>query len=185
MASAALVAAAVLLTACSVGPRYRIPSAPVPPAYKELGAPNVEGAWKTAQPRDAAGHGKWWERYSEPPLNELEEKLNISNQNIAAAAANVLAARAMVREARAQYFPTVTVVPGITNSRLSSGFGKLLGITFTNYSVPFDVSWEPDLWGRIRATVNASSATGSGPRRQRAGRYTPAEDRHARQCHHQ
>jgi NodT family efflux transporter outer membrane factor (OMF) lipoprotein len=90
-------------------------------------------------------------------LNELEEKLNISNQNIAAAAANVQAARAMIREARAQYFPTVAADPAITNSRLATGFGKALGITFTNYSFPFDASWEPDLWGRIRNTVKANT----------------------------
>jgi NodT family efflux transporter outer membrane factor (OMF) lipoprotein len=153
----ALVMGAALLTACSIGPKYTRPSVPVPPAYKELGAPNLEGVWKAAQPRDDAARGKWWESLNDPQLNEFEEKLNVSNQNIAAAAANVLAARAIIREARAEYFPTITANPGITNSRLSTGFGKPLGITYTNYSLPFDASWEPDLWGRIRATVRANS----------------------------
>src|ERR1019366_721477 len=117
-----LVSLVALLTACSVGPKYARPTAPVPPAYKELGASNLEGTWKPAQPSDAAARGKWWERFGDPQLNELEEKLNISNQNIAAAAANVQAARAMVREARAHYFPTVTTNPGITSSRLSTAF---------------------------------------------------------------
>ena len=157
LARVTLVAAVALLTACSIGPKYTRPSAPVPPAYKELGAPNVEGAWKAAQPRDDAARGKWWERFNDPQLNELEKKVNISNQNIAAAAANVLAARAMIREARAQYFPTVTANPGITNSRLSTGFGQTIGKTFTTYSLPLEASWEPDLWGRVRNTVKASA----------------------------
>ncbi|MGP8246743.1 MAG: efflux transporter outer membrane subunit [Bryobacteraceae bacterium] len=146
-----------LLPGCSIGPKYARPSAPVPPAYKELGAPNVDGDWKPGQPRDDAARGRWWEKFNDPRLNELEEELDISNQNIAAAAANVLAARAMIREARAQYFPTVTGGPSITNSRLSTGFGKPIGIAYTNFSLPFDASWEPDLWGRIRATVSANS----------------------------
>jgi NodT family efflux transporter outer membrane factor (OMF) lipoprotein len=145
------------LAACSIGPKYTRPSAPVPSAFKELGAPNVGGDWKPAQPSDDAARGKWWERFNDLRLNELEEKLNISNQNIAAAAANVLAARATVREARAQYFPTVASGPSITNSRLSTGFGKVLGITYTGYSFPFEASWEPDLWGRVRATAGANS----------------------------
>jgi NodT family efflux transporter outer membrane factor (OMF) lipoprotein len=117
----------------------------------------VDGNWKPGQPRDDAARGKWWERFNDLRLNELEEKVDISNQNIAAAAANVLAARAMIREARAQYLPTVAGGPSITNSRLSTGFGKPLAITYTNYSLPFEASWEPDLWGRIRATVVANS----------------------------
>jgi len=157
LASAALVTGVALLTACSIGPKYTRPSALVPPAYKELGAPNVDGDWKPGQPRDDAARGKWWERFNDLRLNELEEKVDISNQNIAAAAANILAARAMIREARAQYFPMVTGGPGITNSRLSTGFGKPLGITYTNYSFPFEASWEPDLWGRIRAAAGANS----------------------------
>jgi NodT family efflux transporter outer membrane factor (OMF) lipoprotein len=117
----------------------------------------VDSVWKPGQPRDDAARGKWWERFNDPRLNELEEKVDISNQNIAAAAANVLAARAMIREARAQYLPTVAGGLSITNSRLSTGFGKPLAITYTNYSLPFEASWEPDLWGRIRATVGANS----------------------------
>ncbi len=156
-ASVVLVIGGALLAACSIGPKYTRPSAPVPPAYKELKAPDADPDWKPVEPRDDAARGKWWERFGDPRLNELEEKVEISNQNIAAAAANVLAARAIIREARTQYFPTVAGGPGITNSRLSTGFGKPLGITYTSYSLPFEASWEPDLWGRIRATVAANS----------------------------
>jgi len=152
-----LAAALALLPGCSIGPKYAKPSAPVPSAYKELAAPNADGAWKPAQPRDEAARGKWWESFQDPQLNQLEEKLNISNQNIAAAAANVQAARAMVREARAHYFPAITASPGITNSRLSTAFGQTIGVNFTTYSLPLDASWEPDLWGRIRNTVKANT----------------------------
>jgi len=153
----ALAAPLLLLAGCSIGPKYVRPSAPVPPAYKELGAPNLESTWKPAQPRDQAARGKWWESFQDPQLNQLEDKLNISNQNIAAAAANVQAARAMIREARAQYFPTLTANPGITNSRLSTAFGQTVGATFTSFSLPLEASWEPDLWGRIRNTVRANT----------------------------
>jgi len=98
------------------------------------------------------------EAFNDGELNRLEEKLNISNQNIAAAAAAVQSARAIVRQARAQYFPVVTAAPSITNSRLSTAFGQTIGKTFTAYSMPFDVSWEPDLWGRVRSTVRANAA---------------------------
>ncbi len=147
----------LLLGGCAVGPKYAKPSAPTAPAYKEMGAPNVSSDWKTAQPSDGLPRGKWWERFNDPQLNQLEEKLNVSNQNIAAAAANVVASRAVIRQARAQYFPTVGVDPGITNNRLSTGFGRSLGITYSNFSLPLDASWEPDLWGRVRKTVAANT----------------------------
>jgi NodT family efflux transporter outer membrane factor (OMF) lipoprotein len=104
--------------------------------------------------------------FQDPELNRLEEKAAISNQNIAAAAANFLTARALVKEARSQYFPTVSTNPSVTNSRPSTGqFGGLRagssssGISVsssTNYSLPFDASWEPDFWDRIRNGVRAN-----------------------------
>jgi NodT family efflux transporter outer membrane factor (OMF) lipoprotein len=145
---------AVALTSCSVGPKYTVPTALVPAAYKETGP---EGVWKPAQPSDDAARGKWWERFEDPQLNQLEAQLNISNQNIAAASANVQAARAMVREARSQFLPAVTANPGITNSRVSTGFGKPIGVAYTGYSLPFEATWEPDLWGRVRSTVKSNT----------------------------
>lgn len=153
-----LAAAVLLLTGCTVGPKYVKPTTPAVPAYKELGAGNiVEGSWKTAQPRDQASRGKWWESFHDSQLNQLEDKLNISNQNIAAAVANVQAARAIIQEARAQYFPTLGANPSITNSRLSTAFGQTVGITYNTYSLPFEASWEPDLWGRVRNTVKSNT----------------------------
>jgi len=156
-AIASVTAWALFLSGCAVGPKYTKPTAPAAPAYKELGAANVSGDWKTAQPSDDLPRGKWWERFNDPLLNQLEEKLNVSNQNIAAAAANVVASRAMIRQARAQYFPTVAADPGIQNSRISMGLGKTLGITYSLFSLPLDASWEPDLWGRVRKTVAANT----------------------------
>jgi NodT family efflux transporter outer membrane factor (OMF) lipoprotein len=150
-----------------VGPRYTRPSVEVPSAYKEPPQEDAQtqSQWKVAQPGGAAIRGKWWEIFGDPTLNELEEQASSSNQNIAAAAANFLAARALVRQARSQYFPTVTTNPSIMNSRPSPGqFGGLRtgsasGLTvksYTDYSLPFDASWEPDFWGRIRSTVRGN-----------------------------
>jgi NodT family efflux transporter outer membrane factor (OMF) lipoprotein len=160
-----------LLTGCTVGPKYVRPAAVAPPAYKELTPENFKDTdgWKLSQPGDATLRGKWWETFNDPQLNALEEQVNISNQNIAAAAANFLAARAVVRQARAQYYPTISANPSITNARPSSGqFGGVSGgssgtsgfslRSFTDYSLPFDASWVPDLWGRVRNTVLANSA---------------------------
>ena len=127
-----------------------------PPAYKE-----IEG-WKTAQPQDDTLRGKWWEMFNEPQLNALEEKVNVSNQSIASAAASFLAARALVKEARSQLFPTVTTNPAITVQRPSASTGsssssKSSTSTFTEYTLPFDATWQPDLFGRIRNTVNAAA----------------------------
>jgi len=154
---AKLAFASVLLTAgCAIGPKYTKPTVPAPAAYKEAETSGAEG-WKTAEPRDETLRGKWWGRFQNPELNQLEEKLNISNQNVAAAAANVQAERAMIRQARAQYFPTVAANPAFSNARLSTAFGQTVGINFNTFSLPLEASWEPDLWGRVRSTVKAST----------------------------
>jgi NodT family efflux transporter outer membrane factor (OMF) lipoprotein len=156
----------LLLNGCNVGPRYVAPSVPAPPAFKEA-APAAygeapPGTWKPAQPQDGALKGKWWEIFNEPELNALEEQLNIDNQNIAQYFQNFMAARAQVSEARAGLFPTVSVNPAYSKSRVGGGSVSQAGAngttvvssgkstTISNYSLPFEASWEPDLWGRIR-----------------------------------
>jgi len=141
--------AGALLAACTVGPAYQKPAVAVPPAYKE------GMAWHPAKPQDSAPRGKWWEIYHDRTLNALEERLNVSNQNIAAAAANVEAARAILKEAQAQYFPVVSLDPSIVRQRAASIFTPK-GSTFTSYSLPLEASWEPDLFGRVRNAVHAS-----------------------------
>ena len=169
-------AASCFLTGCMVGPKYHTPSADTPAVYKELTPadyPNTDG-WKVAQPKDDALRGKWWEIFNDAQLNTLEEKVNVSNQSIASAAASFFAARALVKEARSQLFPTVSVGPSITaqrssantrtggSSTSSSGTSSApsSGGTFADYSLPFDATWQPDLFGRIRSTINAAAYGG-------------------------
>jgi len=156
-----------LMAGCTLGPKYHAPTAETPAVYKELTPDdykNTDG-WKVAQPKDDALRGKWWEIFGDPQLNVLEEKVNVSNQNIVAAAANFFAARALVKEARSQLFPTFTTNPAITVQRPSAtvSSGKAAGSTssatgtFTEYTFPFDATWQPDLFGRIRNTVKAAA----------------------------
>jgi NodT family efflux transporter outer membrane factor (OMF) lipoprotein len=167
-----------LLAACTVGPKYHTPTAPVPSSYKEVTPANMKDVdnWKVAQPGDTTIRGKWWEIFNDPELNKLEDQVDASNQSIAASYASFMAARALVREARSQFFPTVTTSPSITKQLQSatlkqfSGSGTGTGSTtsptstaFADYIMPFDATWVPDLWGRVRNTVrsNAYSAQAS------------------------
>jgi len=150
-----------MLGACTVGPKYHTPTAQTPETYKELTPKDfsqTEG-WKTAQPKDDALRGKWWEIFNDPDLNALEEKVNVSNQNVAAAASSFFAARALVRQARSQYFPTVTTSPSITAQRSSGTVNSSPSSgNITDYMLPFDATWQPDLFGRVRNTVRSSVA---------------------------
>jgi len=164
-ALAAGMAVLLLLDGCVVGPKYHRAPVDTPAAYKEL------DGWKVAQPQDTSLRGKWWEAFGDPQLNSLEEQVNVSNQNIAAAAASFLVARAMVKEARAQLFPTLTVGPGATWEHPSStvrantsttgttggtGTTQTSVGTFADYILPFDASYQVDLWGKIRNQVKAN-----------------------------
>ena len=180
---ASLLAVAAVLSGCTVGPHYHRPdaAAALPESYKELTPadyPSTDG-WKVAQPaKDAVLKGKWWEIFNDLELNTFEEQVNVSNQSLASATAAFLVARSMVKEARSQYFPTVTVGPAITSSQqsgtLTSGFttgsggGGGTGVAvspqvITNFNLPFDATWTPDLFGRVRNTVlaNANAAQAS------------------------
>lgn len=145
-----------LLLACTVGPDYARPTAGAPDAFKEL------NGWKRAQPKDDVIRGAWWELFNDPQLNALEGKVNISNQNVAAADAAFRQARALVQVARASYFPTATAGPSYTRSHISSNLngssGTSRGVT-SDYSLSGDVSWEVDVWGRVRRTVEANRAS--------------------------
>ncbi len=170
--AATLLGLALVAAGCRVGPKYTAPVTPAPPAYKEI-APEayqgaVPGTWQPASPQDAMLKGKWWEIFHEPELNQLEDQLDINNQNIAQYFQNFMAARAQVREARAGFYPTLTAAPSYDRTHSPSTLGGAAvssgvantgtvstsgGNTSTDLSLPFDVSWEPDLWGRIRNTV--------------------------------
>ena len=157
------IGAACLVIGCSLAPKYQRPTVQTPAAFKELApqTPEATNVWKVAHPSDAALRGKWWEVFNNPQLDALEEQVAVSNQNVAAAFANFLSARAMVKEARAQLFPTLAANPAVSRSRqsfLGSRSGSSSGdATLTDYSLPLDASWQLDLWGRIRNTVNANA----------------------------
>ncbi|HEY6215036.1 MAG TPA: efflux transporter outer membrane subunit, partial [Pyrinomonadaceae bacterium] len=151
-----------LFKSCDKAPKYAKPSVATPAAYKEIPPDFFKETkdWKFANPSDAAIRGKWWEMFNDTQLNGLEEQLNTANQNIALADANFRAARALVKESRSQYFPTVTTSPSIIASRQSSATRSNFsaGRVNVNYTLPFDATWEPDFWGRIRNTVAASAS---------------------------
>jgi len=145
-----------LLAGCTVGPNYVRPKMNIPAGYKEM------DGWKIAQPQDHTLRGPWWEIFGDSELNALVSQVDISNQNIAQAEAAFRQARALVQQARAQYFPTVTIGFGVANSSNSTTLGpgpNQRRSTTTTYSLPVDVSWEIDVWGRIRRTVESQSAS--------------------------
>jgi len=154
-----VLACLALSAGCSFAPKYAKPSVQTPAAFKEMTPAQSKetDGWKTAEPKDDALRGNWWEMFHEPELNAFESQVIVSNQSVAAALANFLAARAVVKQARSQYFPTVTASPSVTESRQSSSGSPSGASTSTEYSLPFDASWEPDFWGRIRNTVKANS----------------------------
>jgi NodT family efflux transporter outer membrane factor (OMF) lipoprotein len=154
--------AALIFGGCTVGPKYQRPTAQAPAAYKELtpGDFSKTDGWKVAQPQDNVLHGNWWAMFNDPQLNALEAQVNISNQNVQSAMASYMAARALVKQARSQYFPTVSVGPAITGSRQGAA-ASLATTPGTSmfYSLPFDATWVPDLWGRVRNQVRANTAS--------------------------
>ena len=155
-------AVCAILSGCNVGPKYVPPATTAPQVYKESPSQFKEtGGWKVAEPQDATLRGNWWEIYNEPDLNALEEQLNINNQNIREAFENYMEARSLVRQARSQYFPTVSTGPAYTRSQssgnLSSGAiaSNVSGKQSQVFDLPGEVSWEPDFWDKIRNTVRA------------------------------
>ncbi|MGI4879305.1 MAG: efflux transporter outer membrane subunit [Janthinobacterium lividum] len=170
---------AILLSACTVGPNYKRPTDLTPPAFKE------SAGWTTAAPGDLLDKGPWWTLFNDPVLNDLCARIEVSNQNVAAAVAALEQSQAIVREARAGYFPTLDVTPAVTqsggggssgtiitsggtgtstgSSTIATGTGTGTGTTGsstigstgsgTRYRLTGGASWEPDLWGRVRRTV--------------------------------
>ena len=147
----------LLPAACSVGPDYVRPTAvdTMPTAFKEL------DGWKVAQPRDGVLSVKWWELYQDPVLNSLVEQATVSNLTIAAAEARFRQARALVQAARAGYFPTLTIGASATRSQTprNSTTSSRAGTEVSNFQLPLDLTWELDLWGRIRRGVEGSQAS--------------------------
>jgi NodT family efflux transporter outer membrane factor (OMF) lipoprotein len=132
---------------CAVGPTYQQPVLATPAAYKEV------PGWVRATPVDALDRGTWWMLFEDAGLNALESRVEVSNQNIAAAAAAYAQARALVREQRAGLFPVVS----LDGSGRRAG-GDVAGASNT-YQASIGASWEPDVWGRLSRTVDSASAS--------------------------
>ena len=141
-----LLVATVMSASCAVGPAYQVPTTPEPAAFKEA------AGWVPAAPADALERGPWWTLFNDPVLNQLVSQVEISNQNVAAAVASYAAARALVQEQRASLFPTVNL--GLSGDRSGGRDRDSEG----SYRLNIGGSWEPDVWGRLRAGVTSASA---------------------------
>jgi NodT family efflux transporter outer membrane factor (OMF) lipoprotein len=135
---------------CAIGPKYVRPTAQVPAVYKE------SKDWKKAQPQDETLRGAWWKIFNDPQLDALEEQVDISNQNIAVAQAQYAQAYALVQASKSSFFPTLGVGSSYTRSH-TAGSSKAKPAT-SNISLSANVSWELDLWGKIRQTMEANRA---------------------------
>ncbi len=162
-----LLASALLVAGCSVGPDYRrpapLPANPLPVALGDVTTTNL-GTWKTAEPSAHLPRGPWWELYHDAELDRLEALATTNNQQIAVALANFEQAHAAVNVARADFFPQVSASPSVTRQRTSANASptsaaKGKSATFTQYSVPADASWEADLWGRVRRLVESARSS--------------------------
>ncbi|MCL6470794.1 MAG: efflux transporter outer membrane subunit [Ralstonia sp.] len=142
--------ACLLLAGCAVSPAYEVPVAAAPQTFKEA------AGWLAAAPADTLDRGPWWTLFGDAQLNQLADSIDISNQNVAQALAAYEQARALVREQRASLFPSVK----LTGSGARSGGGGEQQAN-NNYKGAIGASWEPDIWGRLRAGVTGADASAS------------------------
>ena len=159
MKTQTILIALLMLTGCMVGPDYHKPDVTTPAAYKEA------KDWKTAEPKDDAPRGHWWEIYGDADLNALVAQVEISNQNVLAAAASYRQAQALLDVAQGSYFPTLTA--GLTGTRAQGSSPSTTGATTVVPGAPIrntvrptlSASWEADIWGQIGRNVEASKAS--------------------------
>ena len=160
--AAQIAALVLLLSGCAVGPDYQRPATPAVSSFKEA------GDWVLAVPADALERGPWWALFGDPVLDQLESRVQVSNQNVAVAVAAYAQARALVREQRASLFPSVALNGGASRSGSggasgsnASGVGGASsggGRSGSNYQLSLGGSWEPDVWGRLGRTVDGATA---------------------------
>lgn len=157
---------AATLAGCTVGPNYRTPPVPPPPAtFKELPPPNPpNGSWKQAQPGAAQNSqlkGNWWTMYDDPELDALEAKIDVSNQTLKAATENYFAAREQVRAVRANFWPTLSAGPSVSRTGESHNQANVhsgTSLDYNAFALQGEASWEPDLWGGVRRSVEEARA---------------------------
>jgi NodT family efflux transporter outer membrane factor (OMF) lipoprotein len=152
----------LLLSGCMVGPKYVKPTTPLAPEFKEEPPESFKNdtSWKTASPEDQRLRGNWWAIFGDPQLNSLEEQVTAANQNLKVSEARLREARSMIKFNRASLYPTISTAPSVTNERLSANQPYFPASVVNNgtgdFNLPFDLSYEVDLWGRVRRTINAS-----------------------------
>ncbi|RYF76214.1 MAG: efflux transporter outer membrane subunit [Comamonadaceae bacterium] len=151
---AAVLVLSALIAGCAIGPAYERPRVEAPTAWKE--APAAEG-WVPAAPADALDRGAWWQLFGDAALDELADRVEVSNQNIAAAVASYAQATALVRAQRAALFPSVSF-GGSTRRSGSTGSGQGSGSASGQSDVTLGLDWAPDVWGRLRAAVGSAQA---------------------------
>ena len=149
------------LAGCNVGPKYTVPAAPAPPAYKELGSDAFKetGNWAHAVPLDSIPRGAWWTIFGDSELNKLEPQVEQANETIRQADANLRAARAEIRVRQADRYPTIGIDPSNATNRYSPNspyFNPAPPISEnTTPQYPFQVTYEVDLWGQVRRNIAA------------------------------
>nr|WP_218567566.1 efflux transporter outer membrane subunit [Pseudomonas cavernae] len=160
-----LAVAIATLTACAVGPDYQRPQTDSPAAFKQA------AGWKAAAPADVLQRGNWWQLYGDAQLNQLVERLNANNQSLASAEAQYRQARALTRGARAAFFPTVGAQAGVSRAGQGGGSNTIstgdgVSVSGSNaarvsksYDTSLSVSWELDLWGKLRRQLEAETAS--------------------------
>ncbi len=168
-------ASLTMLPGCFLAPHYKRPTVDTPPAFKEAtsavmpqtatpvssstgtatAAGNVQ--WKMANPSDTLAHGPWWQMFGDPQLNQLEQKVLVSNQNVQQAEAEYREARSFVKEVQSAYLPTITAVPSVTRS-LSANINNATPGTSNLFDLPVTATWEPDFWGAVTFAVRTAKA---------------------------
>ncbi|HVP63799.1 MAG TPA: efflux transporter outer membrane subunit [candidate division Zixibacteria bacterium] len=153
--SALTIVAAMFAAGCAVGPRYARPSAPTPTAWKS------QAPWEQAAPKDSLSKGPWWEVFGDPQLNEYEKQMLAANQSLVAARDRLDQARSLARIATAGLFPQVSTDPGVLRERVPgnrvSPTLPTSSYTASQYTVPFALNYEVDLFGRVRKNVQAAN----------------------------
>jgi len=149
--------AAVLLASCAVGPDYQQPPAYLVDDYRGVAGADAAVAWKVGEPADAVPKGEWWKVFGDPTLDRLQRMARDNNQSVQAAIARIDSARSTARQARAQFYPRLTTEPSYERRRDSdeTNFGTFGTNPFDEFSIPFDLSYEVDLWGRVRRQVES------------------------------
>jgi NodT family efflux transporter outer membrane factor (OMF) lipoprotein len=156
----AVVLAFILLAGCTVGPKYQVPTVQTPAAFKEPVPTEFSESpdWKPGRPSDGAIRPKWWEIFGDKQLNNLEEQVDLSNQSLKVAEARFRQARSLIRFNQASLLPTISTQPSIYNQHISAAQSSIVGggQTGGNFILPFDLSYEVDLWGKIHKQVEAA-----------------------------